>query len=87
MQRNQRSNCQHPLDLQKNKRFPVNIYFFTDYAKAFDCVYHKKKCEKFLKRLEYQTILPSSWEICMQVKRQQLEPELEQQAGSQLGKE
>ena len=50
-------------------------------------VYITTNCEKFLKRLEYQTILPSSWEICMQVNRKQLEPELEQQAGSQLGKE
>ena len=30
-------------------------------------------CGKFLKRCEYQTTLPASWEICMQIKRQQLE--------------
>ena len=35
--------CQHPLDHQKSKRFPENIYFcFIDYAKAFDCVDHNK---------------------------------------------
>jgi len=44
-------------------------------------------CEKFLKRWEYQTTLPVSRETCMQDKRQQLEPCMEQQAGSKLGKE
>ena len=42
-QRNQRSNCQHPLDHQKSREFQKNIYFcFIDYAKAFDCVDHNK---------------------------------------------
>ena len=44
-------------------------------------------CGKFLKRQEHQTILPASWEICMQVKKQQLELNMEQQTGSKLGKE
>ena len=44
-------------------------------------------CEKFLKRWEYQTTLPVSWEICMQVKKQQLELDMEQWTGSKLGKE
>ena len=44
-------------------------------------------CGKFWKRWEYQTILTSSWEICMQVKKQQLDLDMEQQAGSKLGKE
>ena len=43
-------------------------------------------CRKFFKRQEYQTTLPASWEICMQVKKQQLEPYMEQWAGSKLGK-
>ena len=38
-------------------------------------------------RWEYQTTLLASWEICMQVKKQKLEPNLEQQTGSKLGKE
>ena len=38
--------------------------------------------EKLLKRWEYQIILPASWEICMQVKKQQLELNKEQQTGS-----
>ena len=42
---------------------------------------------KFLKRWEYQTILPASWEIFMQVKKQLLDPDMEKQTGSKLGKE
>ena len=44
-------------------------------------------CGEFLKRWEYQTTLPASWEICVQVNKQQLEPDMEQQACSKLGKE
>ena len=44
-------------------------------------------CGKFLKRWEYQTTLAAPWETCMQVKKQQLEPDMEQQTGSKLGKE
>ena len=36
---------------------------------------------EYLKRWEYQTILPVSWETGMQVKKQQLEPDMEQQIG------
>ena len=42
---------------------------------------------KFFKRLGYQTTWPASWEICMQVKKQWLEPDMEQQTASTLGKE
>ena len=42
---------------------------------------------KFFKRREYQTTLPASWEICMQVRKQQLELDMEQQTGSKSGKE
>ena len=42
---------------------------------------------KFLKRWEYQTALLASWEICMQVKKQQLELDMEQQIDSKSGKE
>jgi len=44
-------------------------------------------CGKFLKRWEYQITLPASRETCMQVKKQQLELDMEQQTGSRLGKE
>ena len=45
------------------------------------------KCGKFLKRWEYQTTLPVSWEIHMQVKKQQLELDMEQWTDSKLEKE
>ena len=47
----------------------------------------QKNYGKFLKRQEYQATLPSSWGICMKVKKQQLELDMEQQTGSKLGKE
>ena len=68
--------------LKKQESSRKNIHFcFIDYAKAFDCVDHNRLW-KILKRLEYQTILPASWEICMQVRKQQLELDMEQQTGS-----
>ena len=42
---------------------------------------------KFFKSWEYQTTWPASWELCMQVKKQQLDLDMEQQTGSKLGKE
>ena len=73
--------------IEKAREFQKNIYFcFIDYAKAFDFGDHNR-LENFLKRLEYQTTWPSSWEICVQVKKQQLEPDMEQCTGSKLGKE
>ena len=44
-------------------------------------------CGKFLKRWEHQNTLPASWEICVQVKKQELELDMEQQIGSKSGKE
>ena len=44
-------------------------------------------CGKLFTRWKYQTTLPASSEICMQVKKQQLEPDIEQWTGSKLGKE
>ena len=68
--------------MEKAIEFQKNICFcFTDYAKVFDCVDHKN-CGKFSKRWEYQTTWPSSWETCMQVRKQQLELDKEQQIGS-----
>ena len=64
--------------IEKEREFQKNIYFcFIDYAKAFDCVDHNKLC-KIWKTWEYQTTLPASLEICMQVKKQQLELDMEQ---------
>ena len=73
--------------IKKARELQKNIYVcFTDYAKAFDCVDYNKLW-KILQRWEYQTTLPASWEICMQVKKQQLELDREQQTGSKFGKE
>ena len=73
--------------IEKAREYQKNIYFcFIDYAKAFDCVDHNKLW-KILKEWEYQNTLSASWEVCMQVKKQQLEPHMEQQTGSKLGKE
>ena len=58
--------------IKKARKFQKNIYFcFIDYAKAFDCVDHNKLW-KILKIWEYQTTFPASWEICIQVKKQQI---------------
>ena len=50
---------------------------------------HKKKSEvqKKVKKQKYQTTLPVSWETYILVKKQQLEPDMEQQTGSKLGRE
>ena len=71
--------------IKKAREFQKNVYFcFIDCVKASDCVDHKN-CGKFWKRWEYQTILPASWEMCMQVKKQQLELDMEQQTSSKGG--
>ena len=68
--------------MKKAREFQKNIYFcFTDYAKAFDCVDHNKLW-KILKSWEYQTTWPAFWEICIQVRKQQLELDMEQRTGS-----
>ena len=64
--------------IQKSREFQENIYFhFIDYTKAFDCVVHNK-----LWKILKETTWPVSWEICLQVKKQQLELDMEQQTGS-----
>ena len=68
----------------KKREFQKNIFFcFIDYNKAFDCVDHNKLW-KILKemRIEYQITWPASWEICMQIRKQQLELHMEQQTDS-----
>ena len=69
--------------IKKARESQKNIYFcFIDYAKAFDCVDHNKLWKILWKRWEYQTTLPVFWEICMQIRKQQLELDMEQQTGS-----
>ena len=70
--------------MEKAREFQKNIYFkicFIDYAKAFDCVDHNKLW-KILKEMGIPTTWPTSWEILMQVRKQQLELDMEQQTGS-----
>ena len=68
--------------IEKAKVFQKNTYLcFIDYAKAFDCV-DLSKLWKVLKKMGIQTTFPASWEICMQVKKQHLEPDIEQQTSS-----
>ena len=56
---------------KKQESSQKNIEFcFIDYAKVFDCV-DQNKLWKNLKEWEYQTTWPASWEICMQVRKQQ----------------
>ena len=70
--------------IKKAREFQENIYFcFIDYAKAFVCVDHNQLW-KILKEMwwEYQTTWPASWETYMQVRKKQLELDIEQQTGS-----
>ena len=72
--------------MKKARELQKNIYFcFIDYGKAF--VWITINYGKFRKRWEYQTTWSASWEICMQVKKQQLELDMEQQTGSKQEKE
>ena len=66
----------------KAREFQKNTYFcFTDYAKAFDCVDHNKLW-KILKEMGIPDHLTCLLKICMQVRKQQLELDMEQQTGS-----
>ena len=73
--------------IEKAREFQKNIYFcFIDSPKPLT-MWITTNCGKFFKRWECQTTCPASLEICMQVKKQQLELDMEQQTGSKLGKE
>ena len=69
--------------MEKAREFQKkNVYFwFIDYAKDFDCVDHNKLW-KILKEMGILDHLTVSWEICMQVRKQQLELDMEQETGS-----
>ena len=87
-QRNQRSNCQHPLDHRKSKRVPekTSTSALLTMPKPLT-VQITINCGKFFKRWEYQITLPASWGICMQVKKQQFELDMEWRTVSKSGKE
>ena len=67
------TNCQHMLDHQKRKKVPEKHLFLLYWL-----------CQSLWlwKRWEYQTTWPASWEICIQVRKQQLELDMEQQTCS-----
>ena len=93
----------YKLDSEKAEepdiKFPASVGFFYDPTEAGNLisgslttltsltVWITTNSEKFVKRWEYQTTLPVSWEACIQVKKQQLEPDMEQQTDSKLWKE
>ena len=68
----------------KKQEFQKNIYFcFIDYAKAFDC-----GSQQILENSSTDgNTWHASWEISIQIKKQQLELDMEQQTGSKSGKE
>ena len=68
--------------MEKEREFQKNIYFcFLDYAKAFDCMDHNKLWE-ILKEMGIPDHLTCLLKTCMQVRKQQLELDMEQQTGS-----
>ena len=68
--------------MEKARAFQKNIYFcFIDCAKVFDCV-DDNQLWKILKEMGIPDHLTCLWEICMQVRKQQLELDMEQQTGS-----
>ena len=83
--RGTRSNCQHLLAREfqkKSKRVPEKHLFLLYWLWQRLQLCGSPQTGKFWKRWEYQTTWPASWEICMQVRKQQLELDMEQQTGS-----
>ena len=75
------------LVIEKAREFQKNIISALLTMPKPLTVWIRKNYGKFFKRWEYQTTWPASWEICMQVKKQQLELDMEQTIGSKSGKE
>ena len=78
--RDQIANKRWIIEKQKSFR-KTSISAFLTMPKPLT-VWITINCEKFCKRREYQTTWPASWEICMQVRKQQLELDMEQENGS-----
>ena len=79
----EKSNCQHPLDHRKSKSSRrTSISALLTMPKPLT-VWITINGGKFWKRWEYPSTWPASWETCMQVKKQQLELDMEQQTGSE----
>ena len=83
----QRSNCQHLLDHQKSKRVLEKHLLLLYWLCQILWLCGSQQTGKFFRRWEYKTTWPAFWEIGMQVKKQQLEPDIEQWTGSKSGKE
>ena len=64
-----------PTSTGSSKKQDSSMFFFIDYTKAFDFVDHSKLENS--EREEYQTTRPASWETYMQVRKQQLELDME----------
>ena len=73
------------LKKQENSR-KISTYALLTTQKPL-IVWITTNCGKFFKRWEYQTTWPASWEICMQVTKQQLELHMKQQTSLKSGKE
>ena len=69
-------------NIEKAREFQENIYFWLLTMPKPLTVWITINCGKFWKRWEYQTTWPASWKTCMQVRKQQLELDIEQQTGS-----
>ena len=87
-QRDERSNWQHSFDHGESKRIPEKTSTSASLTTLKPLtVWITINYGKFLKRWEYQTTWPVSWETCMRVKKQQLGLDMEQWTCSKLGKE
>ena len=73
--------------IKKAREFQKNIYSASLTTLNPLTVQVTTNFGEFFKRWEYQTTLPASWETCIQVKKQQLEPDMEHWTNSKLGKE
>ena len=73
--------------IEKSKRVPQKSVFLLYWLCQSLWLCESQQTGIFLKRCEYQTTWPASWEICMQVRKQQLELDMEQQTGSKSEKE
>ena len=85
--RNQRSNCQHSLDHRKSKRILEKHLLLIYWPCKRLGLCRSQQTVENLQRQEYQMNLPAFREICMQVKKQQVELNMEKQTGSKSGKE
>ena len=73
--------------MEKAREFQKNIYFCFFWLCQSLWLCGSQETVENSERWEYQTTWPASWEICMQVRKQQLELDMEQQTGSKEEKE